>query len=352
MAAEKKQGRETDEARELLTMIRRYTNKEVLAEILQEELERLNLNKENNFNLAVGKVLQQIENCCHVVKFVSFGVGAAGTGTRSSLLTTPNDLMIFREYSNKTNYYLGSDNHEGEVAGSKESIIIAIKRSFSFALALQRDFVLYYTGHGSGRRRAGADDDFQGNWCFSDGNLSFFELVELLDSVRQNAISSNVVYVICDCCYSGQWVERWKSLDDLHRASIRVIASCSKDQTCSDGVFSRVFFAAAPDLCASKVDEMTGNAVYQEILKRVFQNVGHGEERTIGNQSYNKSKLGKKTAEQKREILKFLIESESTIAVDQFLRVGPRYCDHQFTEDEAKKIMKKGFCKMMMDSSK
>lgn len=49
--------------------------------------------------------------------------------------------------------------------------------------------VLYYTGHGA----AGS-----GNWCFSDGQLSF-------DDVKACCEGAQAPWIVIDCCYSGHW---------------------------------------------------------------------------------------------------------------------------------------------------
>lgn len=171
---------EINQKHELLKKIREFKDKKALAAVLQEELEtcmaslNLNFNNQMKFNLVVQSKLEEIKKTNHVVSCVSFGIGAAGDGTTGiqtrqakKFLQTPKDLVNFREYSDNNNYYLGSSHHEGNVAGSRDAIITSIKENFSLAMALQRDSVLYYTGHGSG------NINMQGDWCFSDSSLRF-----------------------------------------------------------------------------------------------------------------------------------------------------------------------------------
>eukprot|EP00981_Chlorochromonas_danica_P002598 scaffold504_cov189-Ochromonas_danica.AAC.33 len=89
------------------------------------------------------------------IHFVSFGFGAAGesTGhpsTRSQYLNSSGALKIFRIYSDYYNYYFGSVVQEGAVDGSKHTVLTNIKKCYSYALKLDKHFVLYYHGHGRG----------------------------------------------------------------------------------------------------------------------------------------------------------------------------------------------------------
>ena len=101
---------------------------------------------------------------------------------------------------------------------------------------------IWYTGHG---------ERGTGNWCFQDGVISFEDIFALyMDHIRGKRLT-----LICDCSYSGSWVEQCaKKLDEIGIPScghhtreqgilINVYCSCRHDQQatmlscCEDGVY-------------------------------------------------------------------------------------------------------------------
>ena len=101
---------------------------------------------------------------------------------------------------------------------------------------------IWYTGHG---------ERGTGNWCFQDGVISFEDIFALyMDYLRGKLLT-----LICDCSYSGSWVEQCaKKLDEIGIPScghhtreqgilINVYCSCRHDQQatmlsfCEKGVF-------------------------------------------------------------------------------------------------------------------
>ena len=95
---------------------------------------------------------------------------------------------------------------------------------FHFILAL-----IWYTGHG---------EKATGNWCFKDGVISFEDLFALyMDHFRGKLLT-----LVCDCSYSGSWVEQCaKKLDEIgipscghhtrdQRILIKVYCSCRGDE--------------------------------------------------------------------------------------------------------------------------
>ena len=89
--------------------------------------------------------------------------------------------------------------------------------------------MIYYTGYG---------EEKTGNWCFKDGTISFRDIF----SLYKKYLAGKFLYIITDCCYSGQWViDCAKHLDDIgmkacgHEARkqgilIKVFASCQPSQ--------------------------------------------------------------------------------------------------------------------------
>ena len=102
--------------------------------------------------------------------------------------------------------------------------------------------LIWYTGHG---------EKTTGNWCFKDGVISFEDLFALyMDHFR-----GKILTLVCDCSYSGSWVEQCaKKLDEIGIPScghhtrdqgilIKVLCSCRGDQKsemlvyCNEGVY-------------------------------------------------------------------------------------------------------------------
>eukprot|EP01084_Bolivina_argentea_P051417 94581_1 len=58
---------------------------------------------------------------------------------------------------------------------------------------------IYYTGHGASGT---------GNWCFTDGDISLFDIVNLACQTIRSRLDKLDVYLISDCCFSGKWNEQ------------------------------------------------------------------------------------------------------------------------------------------------
>lgn len=290
---------------------------------------------------------QQIKDKNNAVNFLSFGVGAAGLNLNSS-----GALRLFKEYSQKHNFYLGSTVHEGESSGSKESVLAAVQRNFTFALKTKKHFVLYYHGHGHN------DPAIRGDWCLPGGLLGFAELSALLSATRASIEpeSQIVVYLICDCCYSGHWVELWKTLPLEQRSLLRVFASSAHNLPCYDGVFPKIFFKEARVFSDDEVDLMNCTDVHAENVKRMFPNdlnaaktihlahyklkgsghsiIGATNKHCVGCTSYTKTELIKKGVKEGKHILKQLLHNEWASAMSAFLSVNPRYCSYEIGQHE------------------
>ena len=97
--------------------------------------------------------------------------------------------------------------------------------------------MIWYTGHG---------EEGTGNWCFKDGTISFQEIFGLY----REYFSGRLLYIVSDCCYSGNWVEACaETLDNLgippcgHKARengvlIKVFTSCQTHQKAGDPCYS------------------------------------------------------------------------------------------------------------------
>ena len=85
-----------------------------------------------------------------------------------------------------------------------------------------------------------------GNWVFSSGTISFSEIYDLYEKY----FHGKLLYIVVDCCYSGQWVLRlaeYLTSQGIgacgHRTRqrgilIKVMAACLPRETAYDGVFS------------------------------------------------------------------------------------------------------------------
>ena len=95
-----------------------------------------------------------------------------------------------------------------------------------------------------------------GNWCFKDGEITLDEIMKLYSTY----FSGKLLYLISDCCYSGQWVHRmadimdhWKVETCGHQAKrrnalIKVAASCQPDELASDsGVYTKYGVTSQPN---------------------------------------------------------------------------------------------------------
>ncbi len=97
--------------------------------------------------------------------------------------------------------------------------------------------VLYYIGPG----KMGT-----GDWCFSDGYVTFMDIVELYCSY----LKGRVLTIVSDCSYSGSWVKMaMKFLDKKEigpcghvakekKILIKVLASCKADEIPVERTFS------------------------------------------------------------------------------------------------------------------
>ena len=112
-----------------------------------------------------------------------------------------------------------------------------------------RRFVIYYSGHGSN----GNFETKKGDWCFetNDENgskiiyIGLQDILDLWDEMRTECGSDSyelkdrdLLFIIADCCYSGNWVEEIKERPYKVAPSgekyrdIHMIASCKPDETC------------------------------------------------------------------------------------------------------------------------
>lgn len=98
--------------------------------------------------------------------------------------------------------------------------------------------MLWYTGHG---------ERHSGDWVFYDGTVSFSEIY----SLYKKCFLGRLLYIVVDCCYSGQWVLRLAEYltsqgigacghcSRENNILIKVLAACKPHETAFDGAFSR-----------------------------------------------------------------------------------------------------------------
>ena len=98
--------------------------------------------------------------------------------------------------------------------------------------------IIWYMGH---------SEEGTGDWCFKDGTISFQEIFDLY----MTHSPGRLLYIISDCCYSGNWVHRCtETLDDKlgippcgHKARergvlIKVLASSKNNEKAAEPFFS------------------------------------------------------------------------------------------------------------------
>jgi len=196
------------------------------------------------------------------IRYISFGIGAGGHDIKKSFLACSDDMKLFRLYSQKHNFYLGSSVEEGTVpcfAAVKERI----KYACICAWECNSSLVLYYTGHGFGKN---------GNWSFYDGEMSFDTLLAVINEAKQDFGLDEVppvakTFVVCDSCCSGHWCK----FNDSH---ITVIASCGAEE-CTYGDFARVFFKAKLRLTDSEIQRFKVGKLQIEIQRHVGGAIDH-----------------------------------------------------------------------------
>ena len=151
------------------------------------------------------------------------------------------------------------------VKQDKSDILEAFKNFLS-----QKDirrFVIYYSGHGSN----GTFNTNKGDWCFvtNDGSesrivyIALKDILELWDEMRSRYGSDSyeftdrdLLFIIADCCYSGNWVEEIRA-KRIHKTApsgknyrdVHMIASCQYNETCyysvaHGGDFTRRYITA------------------------------------------------------------------------------------------------------------
>lgn len=91
--------------------------------------------------------------------------------------------------------------------------------------------MIWYTGHGERRT---------GNWCFKDGVITFEEVLALYKKHFQGRL----LYLNCDCCFSGNWIQRCAEVLDSMG-----IGACGH-QAIEQGILIKVGTACLPDQVA------------------------------------------------------------------------------------------------------
>ena len=99
--------------------------------------------------------------------------------------------------------------------------------------------ILYYIGPGKKET---------GDWCFSDGFISFREIMNIY--MTNTYFKGKILYIYCDCSYSGSWVREAMSFMDEQGVGpcghmtkekdilIKVLASCLADEIPVERKFS------------------------------------------------------------------------------------------------------------------
>ena len=126
--------------------------------------------------------------------------------------------------------------------------------------------IIWYTGHG---------ERGTGNWCFKDGVISFEEVFALY----MNHFKGKVLTLVCDCSYSGSWVEQWaRKLDEIG------VPPCGH-HTREQGIFIKVF-------CSCEGDQQATWLTYSEegvyVDEKILKSVQIGKKLTSGQTAYGK----------------------------------------------------------------
>jgi len=111
-------------------------------------------------------------------------------------------------------------------------------------------YIIYYTGNGNK----------DGNWSFTDNDLSIEELINLYETYcpfvkfsDDKYCNNSELVIISDCSYSGNWMHKlceYKSKKSLH---INMITSCDIDQISHKNfLFDRIFLKKHLELKTKK----------------------------------------------------------------------------------------------------
>ena len=105
--------------------------------------------------------------------------------------------------------------------------------------------MIWFAGHGKAET---------GDWMIGNDTITFEDILGLYE----NYFFSRILYIVCDCCYAGQWVTKLaERLDRMgigacgHEAKkigyfLKVVASCKGEELAGDG-----FFVKAKGVCAA-----------------------------------------------------------------------------------------------------
>ena len=103
---------------------------------------------------------------------------------------------------------------------TKSEVIGHIQEFFESCKEFYMKPMIFYTGHGERNT---------GNWCFSDGKLSFEDILNLIPAGMENPT------IISDACFSGRWAI---ACDEHQRESLYCLSACGPDETARDsGLF-------------------------------------------------------------------------------------------------------------------
>ena len=112
------------------------------------------------------------------------------------------------------------------------------KYIIGYCMMFYLSVLLYYTGHGEMKT---------GNWNFQNDYLKFKDIYDLYNS----HFKGKTLYIVSDCCHSGQWVlDCATQLDseniycghDAEQCNIliKVFAACLPDQMALNGAYTKL----------------------------------------------------------------------------------------------------------------
>lgn len=151
------------------------------------------------------------------------GMPKAQLGSESTTLAMAEDIRDFKDFlsqdSRKFRYY--GEHVVSHDFGSVVDVRSLLQRFFNACRAEDRAPLVYYTGHG---------DFGSGDWAFPDGRISF-------DDLRSYNQTRWAVHALCDCCFSGRWVEQSAS-----HADMKVWAAAGPDHVATNRCFATAMF--------------------------------------------------------------------------------------------------------------
>ncbi len=127
--------------------------------------------------------------------------------------------------------------------------------------------VIHYIGHGKKRT---------GDWCFSDGFITFRDIVHLYNTTK---IKGRVLTIVSNCSHSGSWV--WECCRYLDEQGVGACGHSAAEK----GILLKVYASCRPSEVASSLAFSVGGMQNHKNTRQTYQVVNkelHESQHTVG----------------------------------------------------------------------